>query len=84
MRKFTRLILLPVLGLVATIRTASPLTMTVVLGHSMEPTLRSGALSVLDRSYYRSHPMALSRQTAARSALCRSVPFWAASNADGP
>jgi phage repressor protein C with HTH and peptisase S24 domain len=23
----------------------------------MEPTLRSGALSVLDRSYYRSHPL---------------------------
>src|SRR3954447_3586238 len=57
MIKFTRLLLLPLLGIVATIRTASPLTMTVVLGHSMEPTLRSGALSVLDRSYYRSHPL---------------------------
>src|SRR5713226_6418349 len=57
MSKFTRWLLLPVLGLLATIRTASPLAMTVVVGHSMEPTLHSGALSLLDRSYYRSHPL---------------------------
>src|SRR5713226_7515684 len=42
---------------VATLRAASPLTVTVVRGHSMEPTLRPGAVSVLDRSYYRFHPL---------------------------
>jgi signal peptidase I len=42
-----------------TLRAALPLTLTVVQGHSMEPTLRPGALSLLDRSYYRFH--ALSR-----------------------
>jgi len=57
MTKFTRWFILPALGLVATIRTASPLTMAVVVGHSMEPTLRPGAFSLLDRSYYRSHPL---------------------------
>jgi signal peptidase I len=36
---------------------ASPLTLTVVQGHSMEPTLRPGAVSLLDRGYYRSHAL---------------------------
>jgi signal peptidase I len=42
---------------VTTFRAASPLTLTVVRGHSMEPTLRPGALSLLDRSYYYFHPL---------------------------
>ena len=42
---------------VMTLRAASPLTVTVVRGHSMEPTLRPGTVSVLDRSYYRFHPL---------------------------
>jgi signal peptidase I len=42
---------------VTTFRAASPLTLTVVQGHSMEPTLRPGTVSVLDRSYYRFHPL---------------------------
>jgi signal peptidase I len=46
-----------ILGVVATIRAASPLTMTIVLGHSMEPTLRPGGSYVLDRGYYSSHPL---------------------------
>jgi signal peptidase I len=54
-----RLTLLTLLGLVATIRATVPLSVTTVLGHSMEPTLRPGGSYVLDRSYYRSH--ALSR-----------------------
>jgi signal peptidase I len=36
---------------------ASPLAVTVVQGHSMEPTLRPGPLSLLDRSYYHFHPL---------------------------
>lgn len=44
-------------ALLATLRLASPLTTTVVLGHSMEPALQPGALYVLDRGYYRSHPL---------------------------
>jgi hypothetical protein len=32
-----------------TLLAASPLTLTVVQGHSMEPTLRPGAVSLLDR-----------------------------------
>src|SRR5262249_1075104 len=44
-------------ALLATIRLASPLTTTVVLGRSMEPTLRPGAVYVLDRGYYRSHAL---------------------------
>src|SRR5437870_3607856 len=35
---------------VTTLRAGSPLALTVVQGHSMEPTLRPGALSLLDRS----------------------------------
>jgi signal peptidase I len=46
------------LALLAALRAAAPLTMTVVLGHSMEPTLRPGGCYVLDRGYYRSHPLA--------------------------
>jgi len=42
---------------VTTLRAASPLALTVVQGHSMEQTLRPGTVSVLDRSYYRSHPL---------------------------
>jgi signal peptidase I len=38
-----------------TLHTALPLTLTVVRGHSMEPTLRPGTVSLLDRSYYRFH-----------------------------
>jgi signal peptidase I len=49
--------LLVTLGVVATIRAASPLTVTTVLGHSMEPTLRPGGSYVLDRGYYRSHAL---------------------------
>src|SRR5437016_4508930 len=49
--------LLVVVALLATIRAASPLTMTVVLGHSMDPTLQAGALYVLDRGYYRSNAL---------------------------
>jgi signal peptidase I len=52
-----RVILLAILGLVAAIRAIAPLEITVVMGHSMEPTLRSGARRVLDRSYYRSYPL---------------------------
>ena len=44
---------------VTTLHAVSPLGLTVVQGHSMEPTLRPGALSLLDRSYYHFH--ALSR-----------------------
>jgi signal peptidase I len=57
MMKLVRLHLLVTLGVVTTIRAASPLTMTTVLGHSMEPTLRPGGSYVLDRGYYRSHPL---------------------------
>ena len=46
----------PLLGF-TTLCAASPLTLTVVRGHSMEPTLRPGALSLLDRSYYRFHEL---------------------------
>jgi signal peptidase I len=42
-------------ALFAALRAISPLTTTVVLGHSMEPALRPGAFYVLDRGYYRSH-----------------------------
>jgi signal peptidase I len=52
-----RLILLMTLAVVATVRAASPLTTTVVLGHSMEPTMRPGELRVLDRNHYRDHPI---------------------------
>src|ERR1051326_707180 len=55
--KRVRLLLLVVLAVVATIRAASPLTTTVVLGHSMEPTIHPGAICVLDTSYYCSHPL---------------------------
>ena len=44
---------------VTTLHAVSPLAVTVVQGHSMEPTLRPGAVSLLDRSYYHFH--ALSR-----------------------
>ena len=44
---------------VTTLHAVSPLAVTVVRGHSMEPTLRPGAVSLLDRSYYHFH--ALSR-----------------------
>ena len=44
-------------ALLATLRVASPLTTTVVLGHSMEPALLPGAVYVLDRGYYRSHAL---------------------------
>src|SRR5262249_38622439 len=40
-----------------TLRAASPLTLTVVQGHSMEPTLRPGTVSLLDRRYYRFHTL---------------------------
>jgi signal peptidase I len=49
--------LLAILAAVVTIRTATPLTTTMVVGHSMEPTLRPGELYVLDRGYYRTHPL---------------------------
>ena len=55
--KRVRLHLWIALGVVATIRAASPLTMTTVRGHSMEPTLRPGASYVLDRGYYRSQEL---------------------------
>jgi signal peptidase I len=42
-----------------TLLAASPLTIAVVQGHSMEPTLHPGTVSLLDRSYYHHH--ALSR-----------------------
>ena len=45
-------------GVLAALRIVSPLTVTVVQGHSMEPTMHSGGLYVLDRSYYRSHELA--------------------------
>jgi signal peptidase I len=57
MMKLVRLPLLATLGVVATIRAASPLTMTTVLGHSMEPALRPGGSYVLDRGYYRSYAL---------------------------
>ena len=57
MRKSIRLSLWITLLGVTAIRTVSPLTVTVVQGHSMEPTLRPGAVSLLDRSYYRTHPV---------------------------
>lgn len=47
--------LLAILVMVATIRAASPLTATVVLGHSMEPTIHPGSVYVLDQSYYHTH-----------------------------
>ena len=56
MRRSLRILLIPLVVL-ASIRAASPLTTTVVLGHSMEPTLRSGQFCVLDRGYYRSHSL---------------------------
>lgn len=55
----TRGVLLSILGVLAGVRAASPLDTTIVLGHSMEPTLHSGTICALDRRYYRSH--ALSR-----------------------
>jgi signal peptidase I len=57
MLKPVRFTLLAILAAVATIRIASPLTVTTVLGHSMAPTLRPGSSYVLDRSYYRSHAL---------------------------
>jgi signal peptidase I len=53
-----RPVLLSILAILASIRAASPLTTTIVLGHSMEPTLHSGQFAALDRSYYRSHSLA--------------------------
>ena len=44
-------------ALLTALRAVSPLTTTVVLGHSMEPTLHPGAFYVLDRGYYRSHSL---------------------------
>jgi signal peptidase I len=58
LRSVRRSFWVTLMGLTA-LRATSPLTLTVVQGHSMEPTLRPGALSLLDRSYYRIH--ALSR-----------------------
>jgi signal peptidase I len=49
--------LLALLAAVATIRTATPLTTTMVVGHSMEPTLHPGELYTLYRGYYRTHPL---------------------------
>jgi signal peptidase I len=55
--KPVRLFLLAPLGLIATLRFASPLTATVVLGHSMEPTIHPGAVTMLNRGYYSNHPL---------------------------
>jgi signal peptidase I len=52
-----RLSFLATLGVAATIRAASPLGTTVVLGRSMEPSMRAGSIHVLDRSYYRTHTL---------------------------
>jgi signal peptidase I len=57
MRSSVRLSLWVTLLGVTTFRAASPLTLTVVRGHSMEPTLRPGTVSLLDRTYYRFHPL---------------------------
>jgi signal peptidase I len=42
---------------VTTLHAASPVAVVMVQGHSMEPTLRTGSLSLLDRSYYHFHPL---------------------------
>jgi signal peptidase I len=55
MKKRIRVSFLVALGLVATIRAASPLTMTAVVGQSMAPTLKPGAWYILDRGYYGAH-----------------------------
>jgi signal peptidase I len=60
MLKSVRLSIWVTLMGVTAFHATSPLTLTVVRGHSMEPTLRPGALSLLDRSYYRFHPLSRS------------------------
>jgi signal peptidase I len=50
--------LMTAFALLVSVRLASPLTTTVVLGRSMEPTLQPGAFYVLDRGYYHSHALA--------------------------
>lgn len=49
--------LLSALAALTAIRMASPFNVTVVLGHSMEPTLCPGSFCVLDRQYYRTHQL---------------------------
>jgi signal peptidase I len=57
MRKPSRFYLAAILPVVAVLRLVSPLTATVVEGHSMEPTLHPGDVRLLQRGYYRSHPL---------------------------
>lgn len=52
------IVLAAILPLLAALRIALPLGTTVVEGHSMEPTLHSGELRLLERGYYHSHPLA--------------------------
>jgi signal peptidase I len=53
----SRWFLAAILPVVALLRTVSPLTATVVEGHSMEPTLHPGEVRLLERGYYRFHPL---------------------------
>lgn len=57
-RKPRPIVLAAILPLLAALRIASPLGTTVVEGQSMEPALHSGEVRLLERGYYRSHPLA--------------------------
>jgi signal peptidase I len=57
MIKLVHPVLLSIMTVLAMVRADSPLTMTVVRGHSMEPALHPGEFCVLDRGYYRSHAL---------------------------
>ena len=50
-------ILIATLGAALVTGVALPLRPTVVLGHSMTPTLRPGGCYVLNTRYYRDHPL---------------------------
>lgn len=50
-------ILFAALGAAVLTGVAVPLRPTVVLGHSMTPTMRSGGFYLLDTRYYRHHPL---------------------------
>ncbi|MBI3948824.1 MAG: signal peptidase I [Armatimonadetes bacterium] len=57
MRRGVRPGLLWVLGALLALWIWCPYKLSVVLGDSMTPTLRSGQVILIDRGYYRSHPV---------------------------
>lgn len=53
----SRRLLISILAALLMVGLSVPLRPTVVLGHSMEPTLRPGGVYVLNTRYYRHHPL---------------------------